>query len=82
MTLIAFLAQSAMKFFGAVVLAQGRSLVRPLLSALMTTRMGSEFGALSKAAVISASFSGVPVTMVRLAWVVMESGRRTRAVTV
>lgn len=81
-TLRAFRAQSAIKVSGAVLFAQGKSLVRPLLSVLMTTRTGSEAGALSKAATMSALFSGVPVTMVRLACALMDSGRRTSAVTV
>ena len=83
-TLSALRAQSAMKVAGAVGFAQGRSLVRPLLSVLTTTRIGSEAGALSKAAAMSVRFSGVPVTRERLGWVLvgMDSGRRTRAVTV
>ena len=44
--------------------------------------MGSEEGALAKAAWISAFWVGVPVIGVREGWVWRTSGRRTRAVIV
>lgn len=82
-----FLAQSAMNVAGAVGFAQGKSLVRPLLSVLTTTWTGSDGGALSKAAAMSVLVEGVPVTMERLSEEGrsdsgMDSGRRTRAVIV
>lgn len=68
--------------FGAVVWAHGLSDVRPVFKVEMTALMGSDFGAVAKAVLMSAWESGVPVTMETLGWAERASGLRTSAVTV
>ena len=69
-----------MRLAGAVGLAHGLSLVRPLFKVDTTALMGSDWGALAKVLVMSSVESGEPVVMdTLLAWVARVSGLRTRA---